>query len=328
MDRRLSKLAAGAAILLLSLEAPAQALDLTPSADSILSDPNFLPAAGQFYGTTFYAHGWIDGTSANAAGLDVSNFHIDTNALEQVLAYGVTDNLSVNASIAYAPENYRQIDYAAGESATFDSSGFADPTFGATWRVLDQNVYPFDVDLLGSYTPDLIDAHTAAADQDGTVARGGQSGTLGGALGYETRSLGIRGAFTADFYGSSDTLDLSSGDLMQMQGHTDYELSLETQTRLTDLFSANAGIGRTFASNVNAVNLANGVPHFSEPGDSTTLHLALNYQFVPDVFVVSATYAHAFYDDQRTLYPDPAADTLTHDKSGDVVGLKLYYATP
>lgn len=327
MNPRLSSAAACAALLFLPFAARAQ-LDLTPWADRVLSDPNFLPAAGQLYGTSSYTHGWTDGTTANAAGLDVSNFHINTNTLEQYLAYGITDDVSVNASIAYAPANYREIDYPNATSASFDSSGFADPTFGATWRVFDQGAYPVNLDLLGSYTPDLIDAHTATSDQEGTIARGGQSGTIGGALGYETRGFGVRGAFTADFFGNSDTLDVSSGNVVRTQDHTNYDLSLETQTRLTDLFSVNAGIDRIFASNVGAVNLANGMPHTSVPGDSTGLRLALNYQFVPDLFVISATFAHDFYDNERTLYPNAAADTMTHNRSGDSVGLKLTYATP
>jgi hypothetical protein len=317
-----------AALLASPIAAAAQDLDLTPYAGRILSDPNFLPLSGQIYGTTAYTHGWTDGNSANSAGLDTSSFHINTNTLDQLLAFGVTDDISVNASIEYTPINYREIDYASGHSSTVNSSGFSDPTFGATWRALDQNAWPVDLDLLGSYTPDLIDAHTASAFEDGTVARGGESGTVGAAVGYDTRSFGIRGAFAADFLGDSSAYNLANGDTIQTQGHTNYMLSLDTQTRLTDLFSVNAGLDHTFATNATAVNLASGAPRYSEPGDTTALHFALNYNFVPNQFVVSATYAHDFYGDGRTLYVDPAADSETRDKSGNIVGVKLSYATP
>jgi len=322
-----ARLVALAALICVPLQAHAQALDLTPYPGRILSDPNFLPMGGQFYGTTAYTHGWTDGNSANYAGLDTSSFHVNTNTLDQLFAYGVTDNLSVGASIEYAPIDYREVDYASGGSTTLDSSGFSDPTFGATWRLLDQNAYPVDVDFLGSYTPDWIDAHTASAFQDGTVARGGQSGTVGGALGYDTRSFGIRGAFTADFYGDSSSYNLANGDTLQTQGHTNYDLSVATQTRLNELVSVNAGVDHTFATNTSAVNLSTGAPHYSEPGNETALQLALNYNFAP-TFVISATYAHDFYDDGRTYYDNPVLDTETRDKSGNIVGVKLYYDTP
>lgn len=320
--------AALAGLLFIPLQAHAQALDLTPDPDRILSDPNFLPFTGQLYGTTSYNHGWTSGNSANATGAETSAFQVNTNTLDQFLAFGITDDLSVNASLSYSPADYREINYASGHSATLDSSGFSDPTFGATWRALDQKTWPVDLDLIGSYTPDWIDAHTASAFEDGTVARGGEAGTVGAALGYDTRSFGIRGAFDADFLGSSSAYNLANGDTIETQGRTNYILSLDTQTRLTDLFSVNAGLAHTFASNESGVNLASGAPHYSEPGDSTALQLALNYNFIPDQFVVSATYAHDFYDDGRTFYDNPASDTETRDKSGNVVGVKLSYATP
>lgn len=328
MTFRPAKYFAFAALLFVPLEVHAQALDLTPYPARFLSDPNYLPLAGQIYGSSSYTHGWTSGTSENALGLESSNFQVNTNTLDQMLAYGITDDLSVNASIQYAPQSYREVDYANGSSASFDSSGFSDPTFGATWRLLDQGSYPVNFDLLGSYTPDVIDAHTATAFEDATVARGGQSGAVGGAVGYETRSFGIRGAFNANFFGKSDIFNLANGATTQTQGFTDYKLSLETQTRLTDLFSVNAGIAHTFAANQSAVNLANGVPHSTEPGDDTALQLALNYNFVPDAFVISATYAHEFYGNGHTLYVDPALDTTTRDKSGNLLGVKLTYATP
>jgi hypothetical protein len=310
------------------MAAAAQALDLTPDPARILSDPNYLPLAGQFYGTTAYTHAWTDGNSANSAGLETSSFHINTNTLNQLLSVGITDDLAVNASIAYAPADFREIDYASGRSAALNSSGFSDPTFGATWRVFDQNAWPVDLDLLGSYTPDLIDAHTSAVDEDGTVARGGDSGTVGAALGYDTRSFGIRGAFNANFLGNSNVYDLSNGDTLQAQGRTNYTLSLDTQTRLTDLFSVDAGLAHTFASNETGVNLTTGASHYSEPGDNTALQLALNYNFIPNQFVISATYAHDFYDNGRTFYDDPAADTESRNQNSNIVGVKLSYATP
>lgn len=328
MKRSITKLAAGAALICLPFQVHAQSLDLTPYPSRILSDPNFLPLAGQVYGTTAYTHGWVSGSSVNDLDLQTSSFHIDTNTLDQFLAFGLTDDVTINGSVEYSPVNYREIDYATGRSATLDSSGFSDPTFGATWRVLDQGVEPANIDLFGSYTPDVIGAHTATSSEDGTIAKGGQTGAVGAALGFETRSFGVRGAFSADFAGNSDSISVANGDTLQTEAHTDYNLSLATQTRLSELFSVNAGIDHTFASNTTGLNLSNAIQHYSQPGDETALRLALNYDLVPSAFVVSASYAHDFYDNGRTFYADPALDSGTRNKGADILGVKLYYATP
>jgi hypothetical protein len=306
----------------------AQAIDLTPYSGRILSDPEFLPLTGQIYGTSAYTHGWISGNSVNDLGTEFSSFHVNTNTLDQTLAYGITDDISVHASIQCAPQNYREIDYSNGQRAYLDSSGFSDPTFGATWRVLDQNGWPANLDVFGSYSPDWIGARTATMFDDGSVARGGDSGIIGAALGVVTRSFSIRGALDVDFLGKSSLLNLGNGDVIETASHTNFDLSLETQTRLTDLFSVNAGISHTFASNAAATNIVSGMARDTEPGDLTALQLALNCNLVPDAFVVSATYAHDFYGNSRTLYANPAFDTETRDRSGDILAVKLSYATP
>ncbi|HEX3431075.1 MAG TPA: hypothetical protein VHT03_09320 [Rhizomicrobium sp.] len=312
----------------LPVAAFAQVIDLTPYSGRILSDPEFLPMAGQLYGTTAYSHGWVDGNSVNGAGTQFSTFHINTNTLDQLLAYGITDDISLNARIQYAPQDYREIDYTNGKTGYLDSSGFSDPTFGATWRVLDQNTYPANFDLFGSYTPDWISAHTGTAVQDATVARGGSSGIIGAALGVVTQGFTIRGAFNANFLGQSSILNLSNGEVLQTGSHTNFDLSLDTQTRLSDLFSVNAGVSHTFASNTSGISLTNGASRNDQPGDTTELAVALNYNFIPNAFVISATYAHDFYGNSETLYANPAFDSGTRDKSGNILGVKLYYATP
>ncbi len=328
MTDRLAKLAAGAALLCVPLQAHTQALDLTPDSSRILSDPNYLPLAGQIDGSTAYTHGWINGSGVNAAGDQISTFHINTNVIRQTLAYGITDNLSVNGSSQYVPRSYRELDGAGGRVTTFDSSGFSDPTFGATWRALDQGAYPVSFDFFGSYTTDLINAQTASAMQDGTVARGGQSGTAGAALGYETRSFTIRGAFTENFFGTSSRLDLADGDSLESDSYNNSGLSLATQTRLTDLFSLNAGIDHTFSTNVNAFNDTNGVRPVAAPGDVTALQFALNYHLVPNAVVLAATYDYDTYGNGRTVFANPSFDTGTRNKSGSILGVKLDYATP
>jgi hypothetical protein len=319
-------LAAGAALVGIPLSA--HALDLTPDASRFLSDPNYLPMMGQVYGYTGYDHTWTNGDTFNSLGADVSSFHVNADTISQFLSYGVTDDLDINAAIRYAPGTQREIDRANGARTFLDSSGFSDPSFGADWRALDQSTFPVDVDIFGSYTPDLGNSDAASATNDGTVARGGQSGAVGAALGYGTRDFSLRGAFNANIYGNSQTLDLGTGDVSEAQGYTDYVLSLATQTRLDSLFSVNAGVDRTFATNHGGFNTITGASHLVQPGDMTALRLALNYTLAPDHAVLSATYAHEFFDNSQTLVDNPADDTSVHDKSGNIVGVQLYYALP
>jgi hypothetical protein len=324
--RRMNFLAAGAAFVFFPLTAFAQ--DLTPDSTRYLSDPNFLPYAGQIYGYTDYTHTWTNGDSFNAANDRTAAFHVNTDTLSQFLSYGIMDDLEVNAAIHYDPDSQRETDHENGTQTNVTSSGFSDPSFGLDWRALDERSYPVTLDLFGAYTPNWIDSNSPSPNADGTIARGGDLGTVGAALGYETHQFSVRGAFNANIYGRSDTFDLMNGDTLHTDGYTDYVLSLMTQTRLDPMFSVNAGIDHTFASHQNDFNTATDVSHLSEPGDTTALHAALNYNLVPDTAVISATYTHDFYGNGQSVYALPAFNTSTRSRSGNDVGVRLYYLLP
>src|SRR4051794_18093800 len=83
--------------------APACALaqDSTPTADRIISDPTYLPLKGQVYGETGYGYAETDGSLFDGAGANTATTSNNLNDLTQRLAYGITDALSVRASIGY-----------------------------------------------------------------------------------------------------------------------------------------------------------------------------------------------------------------------------------
>lgn len=326
--RRRVALAAAAAFVCLPVAVQAQGLDLTPDTTRYLSDPNFLPYAGQIYGTTSYAHTWTNGTTKDYLGNQTSSFHVNSDDITQFLSYGITDDLEVNGEITYVPGTQRQINLANGVQESLNSSGFSDPSFGATWRLLDEGPYPVDFDLFGSFSPDWINAKAPSPMDDGTVARGGNAGTLGAALGYETEQVSLRGAFNANFFGDSNTLNLDTGDTGHTQGYTNYVLALTSQIRLDPLFSVNAGVDHTFASNQNVSNIDTGIGHVLEPGDTTALHVALNYNLVPDKAVISVNYTHAFLDNNRTLWANPLLNSTTNNRYGNVAGVQLSYLLP
>jgi hypothetical protein len=326
VSKRIARFAAGAALSCLPFSA--YALDLTPDSSRILSDPNYLPLTGQIYGYTNYSHAWTSGSSFNDLGSQTSSFHINTNTMTQFLSYGVTDDLEVFGQADYVPDSYREVDNVNGTQSFFKSAGFSDPTFGVDWRAMDAGPFPFNVDLIGSYTPDAVDSENASTTSTGSVARGGQSGSIGAALGYQTRDFTARGSFSADFNGGSNTLNLANGEFAHTQGYNNYVLGLETQTRLNPLFSVNAGINHTFAGNQNALNTATDLAHLTEPGDTTALHAQLNYNLIPDQVVLAGTYTHQFYGNSRTSYADASLDNSSRDRDGNVLGVQLYYAFP
>ncbi len=324
--RRLTSLAAGAAFIAFPLTVYAQGM--APDTGRILSDPNFLPYAGQIYGFTDYDHTWTNGDSFNNLDAKTASFNVNTDTVGQFLSYGLMDDLELNAAIHYVPGSQRDVTFANGTQESLNSSGFGDPSFGVVWRALEQGPSPVDFDLFGSYSPDWIDSKAPSPNNDGTVARGGSSGTVGAAVGYVTPQFSLRGSFNANFYGRSDTLDLLSGDTLRTDSRTDYVLGLATQWRFNPVFSVNAGIDHTFASNQNVLNTATDVSHVGEPGDTTALHAALNYHIVPNKVVASAIYTHDFYSNAQSVYANPASDSSVRNRSGDSVGVRLYYVLP
>jgi hypothetical protein len=301
---------------------------MVPDSTRYLSDPNYMPFAGQIYGYSDYAHSWTSGDSLNAAGDQTSSFKVNTDTLTQFLSYGLTDNLQIDGAMHYDPDSDRRINFANGTETTLDSSGFSDPTLGVQWRVLNEGPYPFDLDLFGNYTPNAFDSRIASAIDDGTIARGGQWGTAGAAIGYVTPQFSVRGIFDANIYGNGNTYELATNDVLRTQGYTDYVLALNSQTRLNPLFSVNAGIEHTFAANQNAFNETTGIAHLAEPGDTTDLHAALNYNLVPNQTVLSLNYAHVFYGNNQDIYANPASDNSTHNRSGDTLGVQVTYVLP
>jgi hypothetical protein len=264
----------------------------------------------------------------NYAGSQTSSNHINADAIDQYLAYGVTDDFSVHAQMRYEPDATRKVNLVGGTSQTYDSSGFSDPTFGATYRVLDQAVNPVNLDLFATYTPDLIDAKVATMDESGSLSSGGQAGSVGAAIGQEMRDFSIRGSMSAVFNGNRKAIDLTDNSAVRTDAVTNYVASLQTQTRLTDRFSVNAGFTYTFDNNQNVTNTVNGITHVNTPGDIASLGLALNYHLVPNTAVIGLTYGYDSYADGRNTFAVPTQNTQIKNKSDNVVGVRLSYVMP
>ena len=324
MTHRSIKLFIAAALA--SVPANAFALDFTPDASRILSDPLYLPLQGQLTGTTAYTYSANTGHVDDALGARLYSFDISTNRIFQSFTYGVTDDFSLGLSDNYDPSSERRQFLAGGGTTQRDSSGFGDPAISATWRVLDQNTNPVSLDLLASYAPDLVNSESASPTSDGSVARGGQALTLGVGLGHETQDFTIRAGLDANWYGPRKVEDDTGATTSSLGSFWNYSLDLSTQTRLTDRFALDAGAGYEFGQDANLINHVSSVDFTSRAGNVGSLRLGLDYTIVPNQLVLGATYGYYMYDTSRdTSVGTPSADSYTRNQKENVIGAKLDY---
>ncbi len=320
--RSLKYLAATA--LLMPLAAHAQ--NYAPSADRILSDPLYLPLQGQIYGNSDYSWATTTQDVFNAAGIETELQRTVSNTLDQQVEYGVTDDLALNFEMGYDPSVTTKTDPVAAASFSRNEQGWTDPDFGLVYRVLDERNNPVSLDLRGSYSPDAFRAKSATDTDDGSVARGGRAIDLGATLGHETRGFTIAGTFDAVFDGRRDVENQSTGFNTSTSSDWVYELGLATQTRFTDRFSLNAGAGYDFGHDADVLNEGTAVTHSTHAGGTANLNAALNYHFIPNILVGSVEYQHDFDGGTNNVYSAvPADDNAIHNKSEDLVGVKLRY---
>jgi hypothetical protein len=306
--------------------ASAFALDFTPDNGRYLSDPLYLPMQGQLEGTTSYSYSASTGHLDDAVGARVQSFDVRTDRIVQSLEYGLNDDLALSISDAYDPVHERIVHPVGGSQFTRNDSGLEDPTIGATWRVLDQNTNPFSLDLLASYSPNMISSNASSPTSDGSVARGGSQGSFGVGLGREMHDFAIRAGVNENWYGRSKVEDDTGASVASQGSYWNTSADLTTQTRLSDQFSLDAGVGYVFAHDTDLDNHVTGVDFVTRPGNGANARLGLNYNIVPNKFVVGLTYGYNAYETSHETSPStPADNTATRDRKENVVGAKLDY---
>jgi hypothetical protein len=304
----------------------AHAMDYSLASDRIVSDPLYLPLQGQIFSSTSYD--WASTTEDvfNAAGVKTASERINSNPLNQLFEYGVTDDFALSGSIGYDPSATTHLNPVGGTSTVRTDQGWSDPTFGAVYRVLDQRTNPLTFDVDASYSPNVFRSKAASDTDDGSVATGGQQWTFGGTLGREMRDFTIAGSFDASYLGRRGALNETTGDEVSTSSTWLYTLGLATQTRFSDQFSVNAGAGYTFAHDANVFNETSLVDHDTRVKGSPNLNAALNYHFIPNILVGSVTYQHDFGGGSDNVYTALPADNNTiANKSEDLLGVRLRY---
>ncbi len=318
----LLSLAAALAAPVLALPLFAHGQDFTPTGDRILSDPTYLPLQGQVYGQTDYGYSQTNGHLFDSTGAQIAGTRNTLNTFGQRLEYGITDALSVRAGLSYGFGTDRRATPA--DTTSNDRNGFENPTFGATYRLLDQRSHPISFDVFGDWAPDVFPSKSASPSQDGTVASGGPEADFGFALGRETRMFTIQGAFTDRYVGGTSTLNRTSGISTGAPSYWVPVLGVQTQTRFTHRLSANLGYAYNFQSRSIAVQPTIGAAYTNQIGDIQSLNVSLNYHFVPNRLVGSLGYVHTFYDNRNQIYDDPTSDLL-QTRTGDAMNVTLRY---
>jgi hypothetical protein len=314
----------GAAALSLSFALPASAQQYAPAPIPfrMLSDPAYLPVQNQWFGSSAFSISESDGDVYNAAGDKTATRKGWEDEITQVLEYGITNDIAVRIADTYVPYDKTKNEFTGGGFADNDRNGFADPSAGLTWRAMDQaNSNSMNLDLIGDYKTNLISANT------GNVARGGEGGDFGLAVSRVMPNFTIYGQALAEWYGDSSELDTSNKNFTRTGSYWDYLLNLQTQTRLGDRFSVNAGAGYVFANNARVADLTSGVDHTTQIGDGWRLNAALNYLVQPNI-VASLTYDYARDDTTSDIYALPASDTSLRNHDDNRFGVKFAYQTP
>lgn len=321
-------------LVLFVLSAQIHAMDFTPDASRVLSDPAYMPERGQTYGVTNYSYAKRTGDDYNNNDTRFRSFTVRSSVLNQSFDYGVIDNLSVRVNATYE-RNSTQYDFPDGTSATADAYGFRDPGFGVTLRVLEQDDDSFNWDLVGGYVPTVIEAQRPTSTRDGTVSRGGPLGTFGTAASYKTRSITVYVNAEASYLGASKINVSNSGGVATetYEPSWQYFVGLNTQTRITDMFAINVGVSETINNNSRGTASFNGFPFASfdsRPGNLTRINVGMALHILPQGLAAVLSLDHYIYGDSSTgnTQPPNFAPTFagsTKNESANSISLRLLY---
>jgi len=299
---------------------------LAPVGERIVSDPLYLPLKGQIYGTTAYTFGQQNYTNYNGIGVQKNSVTGDDNTVTQTLAYGISDEFSMHISDAFESNTNSPTNSSTGASSSSYADGLVDPTIGATWRAVDQARHnPVDLDFTLNYTPDMFTASVADAGHDGSVALGRQTASFITGIGREMKNFSVLGSGTATYVGKRNYQSSDSGDQFTQNDGFNYALDLATQTRLTDRFSFNLGVGYNFVNSLGTANTTTGSTWNSHGANYVSIPVALNYHFIPNRVVGSLTYDYVNYENSSNVYPTPRSDTSVENHDENVFGVRLAY---
>jgi outer membrane protein OmpA-like peptidoglycan-associated protein len=235
---------------------PAAAADWDSDTVRLLGDPSFLPLAGQIEGSfsSTYSVDRYDSTNNNFFATSAS-YRRSGLAFLPALNYGITDDISVFAQMGWG-NSFNREDYTEQRlifgiplrivpvkgTVTYHALGADDPVFGATWRAIDQRNAPVSVDITGSYAPDIFRSKAPTDLDTGSLADGGQSGSVQVAISREMELLTVRAYGAFDYEGRRNESTDSGFEDLRSAPHAAYTAGLQTELRLLPWLALHAGI--------------------------------------------------------------------------------------
>ncbi len=313
-----------AGTFLFALAVHAHALDFTPDASRVLSDPAYLPQQDQFVSTTSLSVTRARSDVYDYLGALKNSNTVTSTALSQTFSDGITDDLTLRLTAAYGHSKSTSNPPGGTPSSTF-SYGLDDPVVGMTWRALDQKDHAVNWDLIASYAPDLVQAIAATPTQVGSVARGGQATTLETAVSYKTRDFTIYvdgGATYLSTRSLSDNINIAT----TYTPHWQYFLGLNTQTRLNEAFAINAGVTGTFYNKYHGAIPGTQTAFDVKAGSVAVFNVALVYNITPNKLAATLTYSHSISANTSVDFTTlPALSTTTGNRKENALGARLQY---
>ncbi len=276
--------------LCLGVPASAHAFDLTPDTTRYLSDPAFLPLTGQVYGETSYGYRELS-EDRIVPGIGVfPHAWIRDTIVGQELSYGISDRLSLNATLDFQESRLKDSLPFVGGAESYYARGFNNPIVGATYRAIEQGYSPVDLDISVSYSPDAFTAREATLSNGGTTASGGQAGGIQIAVSREMRSLTLQAYGAATYYGDQNRSVPTDNSTTTLGANWRYDFGLRGQIRPIDRFVIDAGAGVTGNTDLKVRNPAEQLAYTGSFDPAVTFFVAPGYHLIPNRLVLSAEY--------------------------------------
>lgn len=304
------------AIVLLTLWLhPARAVDWTPDTTRYLGDPAFLPLGGQVFGsfTYSYAVNRYDYTAGPDA--PINSWNRMENTYLPSVSYGITDDVSVSANLGWGnlrgqdsyiydrlifspPARFTAVPTQG--HASYLSVGPSNPDFEITWRAIDQRTAPVNVGLTVDYAPDVFPARDPGVDDTGTLAPGGQRGTLEASISRETRFFTARGYVTFGYDGRRDIGQPGGYVVLRTDAHPDYTLGVQTEARLTPWLALNLGVSAQKSAAFDEQSYPGpGLSESVRPGGAISPYVGLVVPLLDNHLAIEAIYQYDFIGDEK-----------------------------
>ncbi len=327
--RLLTLCAASFSAIMAASAAQAGMLDFTPDPSRVLSDPTYLPMKGKFSAETGYSYSHNQNTSYTVStGAEKGDSTSKSHVVDQSIAYGLLDTLTLRADMSYTPEAKTGTNNVTGTRVVRSREGFSNPNFGITYRAFEQaSSSPVTLDLSADYAPDAIDAERARNGLDtGSVALGGDVATLGTQLSYKTRSFTIAGLAGVSYYGDAELEVNNTTTVIDTDSYWGFYVGAKTQTRLTDRFSLDLNARYDAATDTDITNVKTGITSNRDQGDSVDFGIGLNYDVIPGRLVANLSYNYTLIDDTTNTFAVSASDTRAESDFSQTFGARLKYA--